>query len=96
MFPDPWPKRRHAPRRLITENFLVGLHRALVPNGAVRIATDDREYFRHIKGLVSYSPLFATLHEAASTPVISKFEKQFVENGIEIHRLLLRKVSPVR
>src|SRR6266404_8782841 len=37
MFPDPWPKRRHAPRRLVTENFLASIHRALIPNGTLQI-----------------------------------------------------------
>jgi tRNA (guanine-N7-)-methyltransferase len=95
MFPDPWPKRRHAPRRLVTENFLASLHRALLPNGTVRIATDETEYFRQIARLVSASPLFATIAEALPTGAMSKFEKQFTQEGVTIHRLVLRKVSPV-
>jgi tRNA (guanine-N7-)-methyltransferase len=95
MFPDPWPKRRHAPRRLVTENFLASLHRALLPNGTVRIATDETEYFRQITRLVSRSPLFAIISDALPTGAISKFEKQFTQEGVKIHRLVLRKVSPV-
>jgi tRNA (guanine-N7-)-methyltransferase len=94
MFPDPWPKRRHAPRRLVTENFLASLHRALIENGAVRIATDDTAYFRQIKELISESPLFAVFPDVTPTAV-SKFQKQFTEKGVPIHRLGLRKVSPV-
>jgi tRNA (guanine-N7-)-methyltransferase len=94
MFPDPWPKRRHAPRRLITETFLTSIHRALVPNGMVRIATDETEYFRQITRLVSASPLFALIAEAAPPSPMSKFEKRFTEQGLPIHRLVLRKVSP--
>src|SRR5437868_3340981 len=45
LFPDPWPKRRHAGRRLVNEKFLVSIHRALVTGGTVRIATDETEYF---------------------------------------------------
>src|SRR4051812_8722588 len=45
LFPDPWPKRRHAARRIVNPNFLVSLHRSLVPNGAIHIATDSIEYF---------------------------------------------------
>jgi len=95
MFPDPWPKRRHAPRRLVNENFLASLHRALVPNGTVRIATDQTEYFRQITRLVSQSPLFAIISDAGPTAAMSKFEKQFAEEGVKIQRLALRKVSPV-
>jgi tRNA (guanine-N7-)-methyltransferase len=95
MFPDPWPKRRHAPRRLVTENFLASLHRALLPNGTVRIATDDTEYFCQITRLVSQSSLFATISNALPTGATSKFEKQFTQERVKIHRLVLAKVSPV-
>jgi tRNA (guanine-N7-)-methyltransferase len=96
MFPDPWPKRRHAPRRLVNDNFLAALHRALIPDGVVRIATDDTEYFRQIMRIVSQSPLFAVAPEVSALTATSKFERRFTQGGIEIHRLSLRKVSPVR
>ena len=32
-FPDPWPKRRHWPRRLINDDFLDAAHRALRTDG---------------------------------------------------------------
>jgi tRNA (guanine-N7-)-methyltransferase len=93
MFPDPWPKRRHAPRRLITETFLTSIHRALVPNGTVRIATDETQYFRRMTRLVSASPLFTLVADAAPPSPMSRFEKRFTEQGLPIHRLVLRKVS---
>ena len=95
MFPDPWPKRRHAPRRLVSEKFLALLHRALAANGTVRIATDDAEYYRQITRLVSESSLFAVVSEAVPATAMSKFEKQFTLDGVKIHRLALRKISPV-
>jgi tRNA (guanine-N7-)-methyltransferase len=93
MFPDPWPKRRHASRRLVTRIFLASLHRALIGEGTVRIATDDSEYFRQINQLVAECPLFAVISNETATAV-SKFEKQFTDRGVPIHRLGLRKVSP--
>ncbi len=95
MFPDPWPKRRHAPRRLVSEKFLASLHRALAVNGTVRIATDETDYFRDITRLVSRSSLFAVISDAVPATAMSKFEKQFTLDGVKIHRLALRKVSPV-
>jgi tRNA (guanine-N7-)-methyltransferase len=95
MFPDPWPKRRHAPRRLITESFLHALHRALRLDGTVRIATDELDYYRQITRLVAHSPRFSVIDEAPFPPATSKFEKRFVQAGVPIHRLALRKVSPV-
>jgi len=95
MFPDPWPKRRHAPRRLVTEQFLALLHRALAANGTVRIATDETDYFCQITRLVSQSSLFAVVEDAPRATAMSKFEKQFTLDGVKIYRLALRKVSPV-
>jgi tRNA (guanine-N7-)-methyltransferase len=95
LFPDPWPKRRHASRRLVTINFLESIHRALVPSGTLRIATDEVEYFRQITRRVSESRLFAVTTDARQTPVMTKFERRFRERGLAIHRLKLQKVSPV-
>jgi tRNA (guanine-N7-)-methyltransferase len=95
LFPDPWPKRRHSPRRLVSEKFLALLHRALAANGTVRIATDDTDYFRQIARLVSQLSLFAVISDAVLATAMSKFEKQFTLDGVKIHRLALRKISPV-
>jgi tRNA (guanine-N7-)-methyltransferase len=95
MFPDPWPKRRHAVRRLVSENFLALLHRALIDDGTVRIATDDTPYFRQVTQLVSRTSLFSVFPDDVAARVMSKFEKRFVEEGVPIHRLALRKISPL-
>jgi tRNA (guanine-N7-)-methyltransferase len=95
MFPDPWPKRRHASRRLVAENFLAAVHRALCANGIVRIATDETEYFRQITRLVLQSGLFAVNSNPESAGLATSFERRFRDRGVTIHRLELRKVSPV-
>jgi tRNA (guanine-N7-)-methyltransferase len=95
MFPDPWPKRRHAPRRLFTRDFLAAIHRALIPNGTVRIATDDADYFRQITEVGSESPHFKIIPDAVPASAVSKFEKRFAQRGVEVHRLWLQKVSDV-
>jgi tRNA (guanine-N7-)-methyltransferase len=95
MFPDPWPKRRHAPRRLVNEAFLLSLRRALDSDGLIRIATDESDYFRQITLLVSRSPYFAIVPDRVPAMATSKFEKRFRQRGVPIHRLVLRKVSPV-
>jgi tRNA (guanine-N7-)-methyltransferase len=41
LFPDPWPKRRHHGRRIVTPDFLSSIHAALQGNGSIYIATDD-------------------------------------------------------
>jgi tRNA (guanine-N7-)-methyltransferase len=95
LFPDPWPKRRHASRRLVTENFLASVHRALVPGGVFHIATDETEYFRQITWVVSASPDFSIIPNSSSVFPSTKFERRFRAQGVPIQRLELRKVSPV-
>ena len=47
-FPDPWPKNRHAKRRLITSDFLIKLYYILNDNSEIHIATDSKIYIRFI------------------------------------------------
>lgn len=44
LFPDPWPKRRHHKRRLMSTDTLEGLARILQPGGELRFATDSADY----------------------------------------------------
>ena len=46
LFPDPWPKRRHADRRIVQFETLAKFSRALKPGGELRLATDDPGYLR--------------------------------------------------
>jgi tRNA (guanine-N7-)-methyltransferase len=48
LFPDPWPKARHAKRRLIAPPFLDALARVLAPAAELRVATDDPDYLAWI------------------------------------------------
>lgn len=47
-FPDPWPKRHHRRRRLVTPRFVHELTRKLSPGGSLHVATDDADYARAI------------------------------------------------
>jgi len=44
MFPDPWPKARHAKRRFVHPELLNDVARVLAPDGEWRIASDDPTY----------------------------------------------------
>lgn len=44
LFPDPWPKKRHAFRRFINPDNLNQLARILKPGGILRVATDHKIY----------------------------------------------------
>ena len=56
-FPDPWPKARHHKRRLIQNEFLVGLMNALQPGGFIHCATDWENYAEHMLAVLSAEPL---------------------------------------
>lgn len=48
LFPDPWPKTRHAKRRLVSRTFLDALARVMRPGAELRIATDIDAYARTV------------------------------------------------
>lgn len=93
MFPDPWPKRRHSNRRLVTADFLASIHRALIPRGTLQIATDQGDYFREIERLAARSPQFTLIADQPPPAATSTFENRFA--GSRIYRLGLRNVSDV-
>ena len=41
MFPDPWPKRRHAARRILNPAMMETLARLIRPKGVLMLASDD-------------------------------------------------------
>ena len=97
MFPDPWPKRRHHRRRTVTTELLQAIARILTPAGVVRLTTDDAPYFVHMEEVAAAVTELAVISaDDAATLPRSTFEKRFVERGLPIYRLVLRKVSPER
>lgn len=60
LFPDPWPKRRHHGRRIVTRDFLSSVHTALDENGMLLIATDHLDYFQEVRRVVRSHSGFAT------------------------------------
>lgn len=95
LFPDPWPKRRHHRRRLVTSEFLDTIWIGLTEGGLFYLATDHDNYFAAIGKLLNRSPGFTVVKSAWNLPTTT-FEKKFIGIGSSIHRLTLRKVSPVR
>ena len=96
LFPDPWPKRRHWRRRIVTGEFLRAISDALAENGRLLIATDHLDYFEKIKEIARSNPDFTVAPPGAADLPVTKFEQQFRAQGAAIHWLELRKVSPVR
>jgi tRNA (guanine-N7-)-methyltransferase len=95
LFPDPWPKRRHHRRRAFTHEFLFSIHRALIAGGLFQVATDHTDYFQQIEKVIAEADIFAIAREQNNFPPTT-FEQKFIARGLSVHRLLLRKVSPVK
>jgi tRNA (guanine-N7-)-methyltransferase len=95
LFPDPWPKRRHHHRRIVTPDFLGSTYLALEENGLLHIATDQLDYFQQIERLVRNHLRFVIVAVDHANLPLTKFERKFQAQGVPIHRLALRKVSPV-
>lgn len=57
-FPDPWHKKRHNKRRLVTPDFAAVAARAIEPGGLWRLATDWQDYADQMFEVLSGSPDF--------------------------------------
>lgn len=96
-FPDPWPKRRHHPRRLFSPLFLDALDRAMVPGGCIHIATDHSGYFEAIVRLFNgdkrfgEAPAFEPNEEERT-----EFEAIFLAQSALIGRACYSKVGVAR
>ena len=55
-FADPWPKKRHHKRRLINHQLIELIKKKTVMHGRLHIATDWRDYARHIEKLCQPDP----------------------------------------
>ncbi|HZT20328.1 MAG TPA: tRNA (guanine(46)-N(7))-methyltransferase TrmB [Dongiaceae bacterium] len=58
LFPDPWPKARHAERRFIGPANLPALARILAPGAELRVATDDPTHLAWILDHLPPHPAF--------------------------------------
>ncbi len=98
LFPDPWPKRRHQLRRIFTRDFLDAIAVALEQHGVLRVATDQFDYFQQVERISRGHLQFQVVPRSADDAVLpaTKFERKFREQNLPIHRLTLRKTSPVR
>ncbi len=82
-FPDPWPKKRHLPRRLIQPDFVAALARKIMPGGHLYLRTDHVNYFEQMMEVMGaqsdFLPVDTPEHIAKHK---TGFEKRFNEEGI--------------
>ena len=99
-FSDPWPKERHAKRRLTSREFLARYEQFLKPEGEICFKTDNR-------GLFDFSVEEAKeagwdlkevtydLHHSpyAEGNVMTEYEEKFSALGNPIHRMVAGKAD---
>ena len=90
-FPDPWPKKRHHKRRLISEDFIVLIKSKLRQNGLVHICTDWADYGRDISALFESMKEFKPL-EKFPKRLHTKFEKKGLASGHSIYEFAFQLV----
>ena len=98
-FSDPWPKARHAKRRLTSRQFLSRYEKILVRNGKVEFKTDNRELFEFSLEEVKeqgWELLESTfdLHnqpEMMEGNVMTEYEEKFSSMGNPICKLICRQ-----
>lgn len=95
-FPDPWPKKRHAARRMLQPGFVRELARALAPGGTLQVATDHVDYAEWIDGvLAAESQLCNALDSAWCAEVEGRprtgYELEWRAEGRPLHFFTYRR-----
>jgi tRNA (guanine-N7-)-methyltransferase len=92
-FTDPWPKNRHAKRRLTHENFLSLYKHVLKPEGEIHFKTDNQGLFEYsLHSMSTYGMAFKDvsldLHKSSvEGNVMTEYEEKFSKKGMRIYRL---------
>lgn len=91
-FSDPWPKTRHAKRRLTYKTFLKNYEEILVKNGEIHFKTDNKGLFEF--SLMSFSEYGLLLKEVSldlhnsgfEGNIMTEYEEKFSKKGNRIYR----------
>lgn len=93
-FSDPWPKDRHAKRRLTSPVFLEKYDRIFRKNNHICMKTDNDELFEYsLQVLKDYGYDLVSItrdlyhEEIVGDNIPTEYEKKFVQQGISINRL---------
>lgn len=96
-FSDPWPKARHAKRRLTSREFLARYDEILVPDGIVEFKTDNRELFEFSLEEVGETKWRLLAHtfdlhnneEMMQGNVMTEYEEKFSSMGNPICKMVI-------
>ena len=95
-FSDPWPKERHAKRRLTSRQFLERYDKILAPNGVVEFKTDNKGLFEFSleevgeAGWKLLEHTFDLHHDEKMNEgnVMTEYEEKFSSMGNPIYKLI--------
>lgn len=98
-FSDPWPKARHAKRRLTSREFLARYDKILSPDGAVEFKTDNRELFEFSLEEVREAGWRLIAHtfdlhhdeEMVRGNVMTEYEEKFSSMGNPICKMIISR-----
>lgn len=98
-FSDPWPKERHAKRRLTSRQFFERYDKILTGNGVVEFKTDNDDLFAFSMEEVAEAgwTLDAHTFDLHHDPVLNEgnvmteYEEKFSSLGHPIHKLIARR-----
>ncbi|GBR00839.1 tRNA (guanine-N7)-methyltransferase [Acetobacter oeni LMG 21952] len=68
MFPDPWPKARHAKRRFVHPGNLAQVARVLKPGAEWRVASDDPTYQEWVRDVMGNQSFFKVVEPEVIRP----------------------------
>ncbi|MDY4848774.1 MAG: tRNA (guanosine(46)-N7)-methyltransferase TrmB [Bacilli bacterium] len=97
-FSDPWPKKRHAKRRLTAENFFLKYHRVLTKDGEIIFKTDNRDlYLFTLETLSNLSSFTITSNDdnydgLDPYDALTEYEINFRTKGQPIYRIKVKKL----
>ena len=95
LYPDPWPKARHAERRFINQANLHHLHRLMSHTAHLYVATDVEAYAQWAVEQVTLSGLFEQVNKDISLPPVdwvpTRYEKKGIAAGRAPTYLVFRK-----
>lgn len=92
-FSDPWPKTRHAKRRLTHENFLKLYQIILKEDGEVHFKTDNQQLFEFsLESMSQYGMKLKNINldlhtDEPADNIRTEYEDKFSKKGFRINRL---------
>lgn len=95
-FSDPWPKKRHAKRRLTSFQFLKEYDKVFKSKGHIILKTDNIDLFSYsIVSLSNYGYVFnevsLDLHNTLIESPVTEYEEKFTMKGFKINYLNAKK-----